>query len=283
VGAPIAGAAALAIGLALSSHFVGEARVGHGDDAVLRAARADASDAGIASAPDAGTDAAWRYEGERLVRAPADEEFVCRRPALEIPQTAGCERGGVYPRCKWQLPDDALSDGLYEVWRSTTPEHRWARPGLVALVLAAAADYQRRWPGEHLTIGDLDAPGPRHQTHDRGHDVDLYLLDAMIARNEGGGRYPDNYENRSASEVRSLRARVMDLAKILAVCADGDVRIYYNDPEIVDRFEAWFAARGLVSDVGRPMQMHNPLHRFHYHLTVSDDLEPLPLPEAPSP
>ena len=276
MGAPIAGAAALAIGLAASSHFVGEARVGRGDDAVARAAQSGRPDAEASSPADAGIDAAWRYEGERLVRAPADEDFVCRRPALEIPKSAGCARGATYPRCRWQLPDDDLSDGLYEVWRSTTPGHRWARPGLVALVMAAASEYQRRWPGEHLTIGDFDAPGPRHQTHDRGHDVDLYLLDAMVARNEGGGRYPDNYEHRSASEVRSLRARVMDLAKILAVCADGHVRIYYNDPQIVEPFEAWFAARGLVSDVGRPMQMHNPLHRFHYHLTVSDDLEPLP-------
>jgi hypothetical protein len=143
-------------------------------------------------------------------------------------------------------------------------------------VLAAAAEYGRRWPGEHVTIGDLDAPGPRHATHRRGQDVDLYLEHAMIARNEGHGSYPDNYADREPSEVRALRARVLDFARILATCARGDVRIYYNDPVVLEAFRGWFDAEGLASSVGEPMEEHNELHRFHFHLTVPLDLEPVP-------
>jgi hypothetical protein len=33
----------------------------------------------------------------------------------------------------------------------------------------------------------------------------------------------------------------------------------------------------MVSDVAaQAMQMHNALHRFHFHMTVADDLPPLP-------
>ncbi len=97
----------------------------------------------------------------------------------------------------------------------------------------------------------------------------------MIAANIGGGRYPDNYEGRPAELVALLRARVLDLARILGTCSRGRLRIYYNDPVLVDAFVAWFAERGLVSDVGTPMMLHNALHRFHFHMTVAEDLEPL--------
>jgi hypothetical protein len=226
---------------------------------------------------DAGTLAARVAPDGAILAPPEDETYTCLQPALAIPRDPGCERGEPYPRCRWQIPHADASSGLYRIWRNTTPEHRWARPGLVSLVLASAREYAARWPGERMTIGDLDAAGPRHQTHDRGVDVDIYLEHAMIARNDGGRRYPDNYAGRPASEVALLRARVLDLARILATCSRGRLRIYYNDPEIVGAFVAWFSERGLISDFGSPMRMHNALHRFHFHVTVAEDLAPLPL------
>lgn len=273
------GAVVVALGLAVAGRFVGEARegIGSGDDGVASAAPSGV-DAGLDEpvADDAGAppDASYRADSRgRLVRAP-DEPIVCRATTAEIPRSAACDRGRAYPACRWQLP--VPEEGQpWEIWRNTTDDHRWGRPALVSVILATAEEYARRWPGEHMVVGDLDAPGPRHQTHDRGHDVDLYLLDAMIARNEGGGRYPDNYEDRRPSEVRALRARVLDLAKIIATCASGRIRIYYNDPDIIRPFRAWFDEQGMASDVGPPMRMHNDLHRFHFHLTISDELEPL--------
>lgn len=270
------GAALLALALVGASRLVGEARTNTGDDAVARAQPSEAEPT-RREVRDAGPDASWRHdEAGRLVEPPGDERYVCRQPSVELMRSEGCGSGRPYPHCRWRLPDPDSNDVPYAIWRNTVPMHRWGRPGLVSLVLTAAAEYARRWPGEHLTVGDLDAPGPRHMTHDRGVDVDLYLTEAMMARNEGGGRYPDNYEGRSPREIEALRARVMDLAKILATCAEGRIRIYYNDRAIIRPFRAWFDARGLESDVGPPMRPHNPLHRFHFHVTVAEDQAPLP-------
>jgi hypothetical protein len=107
-----------------------------------------------------------RFGPEGEVREPPERDvFACLVPRLAIAREEACERGASYPECRWQLPDETASGGLYAIWRNTTPEHRWARPALVSLVLAAAREYAMRWPGERVTVGDLDAAGPRHQTH----------------------------------------------------------------------------------------------------------------------
>jgi len=219
---------------------------------------------------------AARGEDGVFLAPPEREDYACRRPSVPIPEEPGCAAGAPYPACRWQLPDDDAEAHGYRVWRNTTPEHRWAQPGLVALVMAVARDHQHRWPGELLTIGDLDAPGPRHQTHDAGHDVDLYLENALMETNIGGGHYLDTYAGRPSRVVRMLRARVLDLAKNLATCANGQLRIYYNDPEIITPFLAWFGEQGLVSGVGPAMVAHNRLHRFHFHMTIADGMAPLP-------
>lgn len=279
IGLPILVAAALAAGLAAMSELAGDGRIDTVDGSTVIAEANDGGvDAAIVTAEpqDAGApDAAWRLDRRgRLVRAPDDRTIVCRQPRLPIPRSEGCDAGRPYPECRWQLPEPAAEEHV--IWRNTTDDHRWGRPGLVSLILASSAEYRRRWPGERVVIGDLDAPGPRHQTHDRGVDVDLYLPDSMIARSAGAGRYPDNYEGRPRREVDSMRARVMDLAKILAVCANGQIRIYYNDPDLIGPFRAWFDERGFASEVGLPMLEHNDLHRFHFHITVPETIEPLP-------
>lgn len=276
---PLLGAAGVAVALAWAGEEAGEVVVERG--LIAAPASADAGPPAIAAAPeDAGPAHDPRFAPDgAILEPPADEDFACLEPRLPIavPRDPACDAGAPYPRCRWQLPTGRESGGLWRTWRNTTDDHRWARPGLVSLIMAATAEYRRRWPGEVVTVGDLDAAGPRHQTHDRGVDVDLYLEHAMIAQNIGGGRYPDNYERRSAREVRLLRARVLDLAKILATCSRGQLRIYYNDPELVRDFRAWFDARGMHSEVGPPMLQHNPLHRFHFHMTVAEDIAPLPL------
>ncbi len=241
--------------------------------------RAAASDAG----PAHDTGDFWALEPDRfspdgsVLAAPSRDDFACLVPRLPIVRDAACDRGEPYPACRWQLPDEEASGGLHRIWRNTTPEHRWARPALVSVVLASVREYAMRWPGEQVTVGDLDAEGPRHQTHDHGVDVDLYLEHAMADRNIAGRPQTDNYHGLSRRMVRLHRARVLDLAKILARCTGGRLRIYYADREVVDAFREWFAEAGLRSDVAsQAMQMHNDLHRFHFHMTVAEDLAVLP-------
>ena len=149
------------------------------------------------------------------------------------------------------------------------------------LLLATAREYSQHYPGERLDIGDLDAHGDRHNTHDRGVDVDLYLPGMMLADNAGGGSYPNNYRGREPLHVRSMQARVETLARILAQCSEGRLRIYYNDRAVVQRFNAWFEETGLRSPFGAPMQLHNDLHKFHFHVTVPADFETLPFTAPP--
>jgi len=207
------------------------------------------------------------------VAATARHGFACRVPAIPIPRPRECVRGESYPACKWQMPAAPLSDGRYRRWRNTIVEHWWGRPSLVTFILASMAEFDRLHPDQVVAVGDLDAPGPRHQTHDRGVDVDLYVLGALLTENAGGGRYPSNYEGKSEAEVEALRVRVLDLAKVLAACANGAVRIYYNDEVVLERFHAWYDTQGFAPNpFGRPMQRHNALHDFHFHVTIPEEL-----------
>lgn len=213
---------------------------------------------------------------DRVEEAATSHTTACRLPELEIPRTEGCASNEPYPGCKWQIPDPGAQDPAYAIWRYTTPSNRWGRPALVALALSSAHAYHELHPKEPVTIGDLDAPGDRHKTHAQGVDVDMYLPGRMAAENMGLGRYPDNYKARSASFVRKCRGRVLELAKILAACTQGRVRIYYNDPKVLAPFLEWFGKQGLTTPFEAPMMPHNELHRFHFHVTIPEDLPVMP-------
>ncbi len=203
--------------------------------------------------------------------------YQCITPPIPIPRPRECVRGRGYPRCKWQMPHATLSGGRYRRWRNTIMEHWWGRPSLVAYILASLDDYERVFPEQVVAVGDLDAPGPRHRTHDNGVDFDIYLLGALMVENAGAGNYPNNYEGKSDEEIEALRQRVETLARVFASCAEGKIRIYYNDPVVLERFHTWYDTQGFEPNpFGRPMQAHNRLHDFHFHVTIPEDL---PLPE----
>ncbi len=218
----------------------------------------------------------------RLAPAERAETPRCEVPALPIPRPRACGRGRPYPRCKWLVPPAPRSEGRYRRWRNTIPEHWWARESTVRFVLAVADAFHEAFPEQVLAIGDLDAPGPRHATHDRGVDVDLYLPGALMVENAGGGRMPSNYEDESPGEVEVLRGRVLALAQLLASCSRGAVRIYYNDAVVRERFLAWYAGQGFPDNPfpEGPMVAHNRLHEFHFHVSVPEDLAPLPFAEG---
>jgi len=201
------------------------------------------------------------------------ERAACRVPAIPIPRPRECVRGRGYPQCKWQMPHALLSEGRYRRWRNTIMEHWWGRPALVSFVMAATHRYHERYPDQLVAVGDLDAPGPRHATHDNGVDVDIYLPGAMLVENAGGGRYPSNHEGKSAAEIEEIRERVEGLARVLAECANGALRIYYNDDVVLSRFHEWYDAQGFPENpYGRPMQKHNHLHDFHFHISIAEDM-----------
>lgn len=197
-----------------------------------------------------------------------DGEPTCALPPTPVEASHGCADGGRYPECKWRLPSPEEALGTFAWWRHTDPSQRWGHPVLVQLLLRVAAAYAERFPGEHLVVGDLDAPGPRHQTHDQGRDVDLYLPGVMMSENLDGGPVKDNYRERSADRVRENRLRVLGLAKALATCAGGQLRIYYNDPVVVREYNQWYRDAGLSAPFDAPMLSHNDLHGFHFHVTL---------------
>lgn len=211
-----------------------------------------------------------------LPRAKRHHSSSCRVPEVAIPQSDGCRLGLPYPSCRFRMPDPEAAGYLYDRWKSTTLDHWWGSPGLVTLILAVSAKYQQEYPGESLVVGDLDAPGPRHSTHRKGQDVDLYLPGMM--RTENVRRYvrPSNYEGQRSWQVAAKRARVVELAKNLAICTDGRIRIYYNDEPVERRFLNWFTMHGYKSPFGKPMRRHNYLHRFHFHVSVPENMSPLP-------
>ncbi len=206
-----------------------------------------------------------------------EDEIRCRVPRVAIAHTNGCDAGRPYPSCRWQMPEPRAVGHTFTIWRNTTADSRSARPALVSLALAVADEYARQFPGETLAIGDLDAPGPRHNSHDDGVDIDLYLPGAMEVENLGSHEFVENYAELTPLQRRMHRARVLTLAKILATCADGRVRIYYNDDDVQARFERWYDAQGWHSEFGRAMQGHNDLHRFHFHVRIPPDLAPVPM------
>lgn len=214
----------------------------------------------------------------------APSPYRCVVPPIPIPRPRECGRGRNYPQCKWQMPHATLSEGRYRRWRNTIMEHWWGRPALVSYLLASLDDYERVFPEQVVAVGDLDAPGPRHRTHDNGVDFDIYLLGALMVENAGAGNYPNNYEGKSDDEVEALRVRVETLARVLATCAGGKIRIYYNDEVVIERFLAWYSEQGFPENpFGAAMRSHNHLHDFHFHATIPEDLSVLemtPLPEG---
>ena len=169
--------------------------------------------------------------------------------------------GRPYPECRWRLPEPEGEE--YEIWRNTVDGHRWARPGLVSLILAAAAEYRRRWPGAHLIIGDLDAPGPRHSTHDRGVDVDLGNMPdtaptlAVLAAFAQGTTRMRNIANLRVKETDRLAALSTELGKMnvptqmhddgLSIMPTGKPKAAAVDTYEDHRIAMSFAVAGLVT------------------------------------
>jgi len=219
-----------------------------------------------------------------------DAEQACPpAPSRSVPaDPRGCRppsrgAGDSDEACRWQMPAPKVGDP-WRIWRNTRRSALWGRPGLVGLVLRVARGYARLYPGEAVVVGDLDAPGPRHELHRSGIDVDLYLPGAMAADNLPGGRVRENYLHLPDFAVRALRGRVESLAKLVTHCSDGRATILYNDDRVRRRLDAWLTRhqRPGWRGPGEVMRPHNRLHRFHFHVRVEPIL-PAPVGVQPEP
>lgn len=286
-GTPVFGIALTLLGLMIGAAWQARGLAAGEEAPPAEGPAAGTLDAGVPLPPDVGgadvepvhSQALATRELTRGMLAPAEpspEPLRCAAPRVAVEANEACFEYPPDARCRWRLPEPEVAGHAHERWRNTHPTHWWGRPALVSIVLAVAHGYADKYPGERLVVGDLDAAGPRHTTHDRGVDVDLYLPGVMETDNAGGGLYPSNYRSRPHLATRMRRARVQSLAKLLASCTEGALRIYYNDRPVADSFEAWFRRVGFASPFGRPMRAHNALHRFHFHVTIDEALPPLP-------
>ncbi len=211
---------------------------------------------------------------------PADVH-ACTVPGLDVAPSDPCATGAGYPACTWRIPDARDAGAEHGLWRNTADDHRRGRPALVALLLAASVEYARRYPGERVVIGDLDAPGPRHETHENGVDADVYLPNTMEVENLPGNELVENYATLTPLFRLVRQERVETLARALATCSNGRLRILYNDADVRRRFLLWYRDRGFTTPFGAPMRAHNDLHRFHFHVSIPEDLEVLPFDGGP--
>ena len=206
--------------------------------------------------------------GTELNRLIQPAGYACPLPDLDIPETEACALGRPYPDCKWQVPKEADAGGLYKVWWRTPPEELWGRTALVRLVLSSIALFRTQHPDDELYVGDLDAPESSHMSHQEGIDADIYLLRWMEWIQVKDAKYEDNMAWRTPQSKALGRKKVLDLAKALAVCSSGKLQIFYNDPEVLTPFGAWFDASGYRSPLGPAMTAHNDTHHDHFHVRI---------------
>jgi len=194
--------------------------------------------------------------------------WSCPLPDLDIARTEGCSRTSSYPDCKWQVPTEKDSRGLYHVWWRTPPEELWGSRDLVRLVLSSLAMYRQEHPDDEIYVGDLDAPESHHFSHQSGVDVDIYLLRWMEWIQVKDAKYEDNMAWRTEASRKLAREKVMHLAKSLAICSSGRIQIFYNDLEVIKPFNAWFKSSGYHSPLGPAMMAHNETHHDHFHVRI---------------
>ena len=178
-----------------------------------------------------------------------------------------------------------FADAQYDRWRNTVDKHTWGSAELVQSTVNAIALFKQWHPEQRVRVGDLDAPGPRHRYHRTGVDVDLYLPGAMRVESKGARRYENNYDDQPPSHIEAMQTRVTDLARALALCTDGKLRIFYNDPIVIERFTTWFNEQGYTPPPKGPMQPHNKTPRVplppqrspvRVHLTQKNGGRPKP-------
>jgi penicillin-insensitive murein endopeptidase len=159
---------------------------------------------------------------------------------------------------------------------------RWARPGLVALLLRAAETVDRRYPGSVLLVGDLSSRGggslPGHVSHRSGRDADVafYYADARGNRVESARLLPVRASGEASSGLRFDEARNWALVEVLLSDPAARVQSIFVAAPVKLRLLA-YARRHEVSeelfahaDAAMRQPTHGPPHDDHFHVRISE-------------
>lgn len=144
----------------------------------------------------------------------------------------------------FQIPESL--DGRWKFSHGTPGEQRWGAYAIVELVDTVSYEWHPLYPNDILVIGDANAE-EGHVSHVHGVDLDLTV------------------ETRDAANVNGNPVKSLQLAQIIA--RTGTVKqIFYNDAWVIDEFNAWAQANGIVT---RMQWVEN--HHHHFHIRLLDE------------
>jgi penicillin-insensitive murein endopeptidase len=182
-------------------------------------------------------------------------------------------------------PDGVLVDGVElrerAALRLRWPDGpRWARPGLVSLLVRAAERVERLYPGSVLLVGDLSSRDggylAGHASHRNGRDADVAFY------------YSDAHGNRVRSErllpVRSSGSAPLGLhfddarnwALIETLVSDARVQTIFVAASLERRLIDYARRQGtrpeLVARADAAMRQpsHGSPHDDHFHVRISE-------------
>jgi penicillin-insensitive murein endopeptidase len=157
---------------------------------------------------------------------------------------------------------------------------RWARPGLVSLLVRAAERVERLYPGSVLLVGDLSSQDggylPGHASHRNGRDADVAFY------------YSDAHGNRVRSErllpVRSSGSAPLGLrfddarnwALVEALVSDARVQTIFVaaslERRLIDYARRQGSRREIVAraDAALRQPSHGRPHDDHFHVRIAE-------------
>ena len=159
---------------------------------------------------------------------------------------------------------------------------RWARPGLVRLLVRAAESVDRRYPGSVLLVGDLSSREGGslrgHRSHRSGRDADVafYYSDARGNRVQSARLLPVRASGAAASGLRFDEARNWALVEVLVSDSAANVKSIFVAAALKRRLLAYAGRAGIDADLlaRADAAMRQPArgrpHDDHFHVRIAE-------------
>jgi penicillin-insensitive murein endopeptidase len=159
---------------------------------------------------------------------------------------------------------------------------RWARPGLVGLLVRAATTVDRRYPGSVMLVGDLSSRAggslPGHVSHRSGHDADVafYYADSRGNGVESERLVPVRASGLASSGLHLDEARNWALVEILLLDRAARVQTIFVAAAVKHRLLAYARRHDVAEDVlaradaAMRQPAHGPRHDDHFHVRIAE-------------